>query len=197
MTQLAVLVLVNDMRQVKRQLSFMHVNPNARDADNDRTPLHWAAARSRDRCVDELLRAGADPTLVDASGSTPAELARRLGNDGVAMRLEVGEALPDPKQCFEGLDGAALMVALNQPSRLSYLLRLPLSDPNTRDPDGDRMPLHWGAARGHRRCVQLLLDARASPHVLDAAGRTPADLAQECRHGDVHALLETAMCRVD
>ena len=39
--------------------------------------------------------------------------------------------------------------------------------PHTRDPDGDRFPLHWAAARGHQKCAAVLLKVGADPRQLD------------------------------
>ena len=66
--------------------------------------------------------------------------------------------------------------ALNQPTQLKALLKAGHS-PNARDADGDRTPLHWAAARGHLRCVHVLLAAGADAALRDAEGRTPAELA--------------------
>lgn len=192
MTQLSAVCAIGDAGQTKSLLSRSTTDPNAIDSDHDRRPLHWAAARGRVRCVELLIAAGADPMLPDASGRTAAELARRLGNDGVAMRLELGVPLPDTKKVFEGLDGLSLAAALDQPLRLQRLLQYSRVDANARDPDGDRTPMHWAAARGLPKCVRQLLDANASPYSIDAAGRTPADLALECRRGEVHAMLVSA-----
>ena len=188
MSSLAIQVTIGGVWQIK-SLIERRCDPNVVDPDGDRRPLHWAAARGQVRCVNALIKAGADPNIPDASGRTPSVLARRLGNDNIAMRLEQGLPLPDPKQVFEGLYGPSLHAALNQKKRLSWVVKGPTCDPNLRDCDGDRTALHWAAARGHARCVRLLLDARASPHAVDVNGRTPADLASEARHGEVHALL--------
>ena len=63
-------------------------------------------------------------------------------------------------------------------SRLKYLLcRNPAADPNARDSDGDRVPLHWAAARGQHEAARLLLAARADPLMPNATGETPLQLA--------------------
>ena len=45
------------------------------DRDNDRTPLHWAAARGAVRCAELLLASGAELDRKDALGRTPKALA--------------------------------------------------------------------------------------------------------------------------
>ena len=49
-----------------------------RDADGDRYPLHWAAARGEARCAELLLGAGADASVKDAVGKTAAAVALAL-----------------------------------------------------------------------------------------------------------------------
>ena len=49
--------------------------PNVVDADGDRTPLHWAAARGHLRCLQSLLEAGAYHTALDSNGRNALVLA--------------------------------------------------------------------------------------------------------------------------
>ena len=69
----------------------------------------------------------------------------------------------------------------NQVGALRVLLRS--KDPNARDPDGDRVPLHWAAARGHTKCAMVLLRAGADPQLTErASGLTCSELADERGH---------------
>lgn len=95
----------------------------------------------------------------------------------------------DPKQVFEGLEGASLQAALNQPKQLEHMLGDRSNMANFQDPDGDRYPLHWAAVRGYSECVRLLLMNGAQPDVLDASGRTPAQLAREFGQPEMLVLL--------
>lgn len=56
---------------------------------------------------------------------------------------------------------------------------------NDKDPDDDRTPLHWAAARGHRKIVSVLLTAAADVAILDRDGRTAADLARLYGHEEL------------
>ena len=132
-----------------------------------------------------LLKASADITFTDASGRTAASIARKCGFEGLAIYIEEGPPIDDPKKVFEGLDGCSLATALDQRARLKTLLQHSTNDPNARDVDGDRTALHWAAARGAIKCVQLLLDAGAAADAKDAQGRTPGELARSLRQGDV------------
>ena len=62
---------------------------NRRDADGDRCPLHWAAARGHTRCAVALLKAGADPTMFEvSSGLTCSELAASRGHEKLAAAAQ-------------------------------------------------------------------------------------------------------------
>ena len=87
----------------------------------------------------------------------------------------------DPKKVFEGLESLSLQAALGQAAQLEHML-MEGANVNVVDRDGDRVPLHWAAARGHVRCIELLLKAGAYPNVFDAEGRTAATLAREGGH---------------
>jgi len=64
-------------------------DPNKRDPDGERTPLHWAAARGHSRCAVVLLKAGADPAQRErSSGLTCARLAAAHGHERLATLLE-------------------------------------------------------------------------------------------------------------
>lgn len=94
------------------------------------------------------------------------------------------QQLGDPKEVFEGLHELSLHCALGQTSQVRRLLTSG-SRPDQRDNDLDRVPLHWAAARGRLNAIKLLLAANADPSLIDASGRTPADLA--LLYGRVHA----------
>jgi len=82
----------------------------------------------------------------------------------------------DPKDVFEGLEGMSLFCALGRHDQVKRLIA-EKRNVDAKDVDGDRVPLHWAAARGDIRCVELLLKAGADASIRDASGRTPADLA--------------------
>jgi ankyrin repeat protein len=183
LSQLSLQCALGHYDQVKALLKSSSVNVSQRDADGDRNPLHWAAERGHRKVVIALLDKGADPTAQDSGGRTAANLARRHGHGGIAMLIESGPPKSDPKQVFDGLSGLSVQAALNQPKRLKAMLK-DRHDPAARDPDGDRTPLHWAAARGADKCVRLLLEAHASPSAVDASGRSCLALAEELLQGD-------------
>lgn len=70
----------------------------------------------------------------------------------------------DTKQVFEGIPSLSLRAALNLHSQLKGQLaaiqcKEDPADVDDVDTDGDRSALHWAAARGHVKCVELLREA--------------------------------------
>ena len=64
-------------------------NPNLRDGDGDRYPLHWASAfGDHDECAELLVQAGAVLDARDVQGLTPLEFARRPKISGGRSRVE-------------------------------------------------------------------------------------------------------------
>ena len=190
MTHLSVHAALGQVTLLRQLLTRESSNPNEVDRDRDRCPLHWAAARGQTRCVALLLDFNADPSQPDASGATPMQLAERYGHETTAFFLRHGHPVEDTKRVGEGvLTPPSLHAALDQPDRLKHILTRVSADPNERDSDSDRTPLHWASARGHTRCAQLLLEANADLHARDAAGRTPIELALSLRHPETYHLL--------
>ncbi len=62
---------------------------SSRDLLHRRTPLHWAAASGRTSIVERLLARGADRSMTDKRGKTPAALATAAGFPDLADRLGV------------------------------------------------------------------------------------------------------------
>ena len=107
------------------------------------------------------------------------------------MLIEQGPPLSDPKAVFEGMHGLSLDVALNQAARVRVQLKAKC-DPNAKDVDGDRTPLHWAAARGRPKLIVALLRAGALTNARDADGKTPSELAFELRQGGAYTQLESS-----
>ena len=81
-------VALNHRKQLTHLLGTAGIDPNAADADGDRRPLHWAAARGHNECLQLLLKHGADAKLEDAAGRKPIDLAIELGQADARLLLQ-------------------------------------------------------------------------------------------------------------
>ncbi|KAL2098862.1 hypothetical protein ACEWY4_005342 [Coilia grayii] len=75
-------------------------DPNQRDVDwNNRTPLHWAAAKGQSEIVRLLIEHGAQPCLCTESGWTAAHFAAEAGRLQVLRMLHAFHAPLDKEDC--------------------------------------------------------------------------------------------------
>ena len=192
----SLMVALNQVGQLK-SLIAKKADLNKRDVDDDRVPLHWAAARGRIRCLRLLLMAGADTSVLDSHGNTPARLAQQCEESIAYSMLMNGPSQPDPKSstAMAHLPQLSQYAALNQAKKLQACLRrgAETADPNQQDPDGDRYPLHWAAARGFLKSVEVLLKAGAEIGAIDSHGQTAAGLAFSLNQHEVHQRLMNAL----
>jgi len=188
----------NQPKQLKGEIALGN-NVNKLDWDDDRTPLHWAAARGHREIVFILLEAGADRKARDKQGRTPAELALECDQPEIYKIINYGPPLEDKKK-VTGYEGAISQLCMrNEPRELESMLRAYIVEKderireqisvNRRDVDGDRSPIHWAAARGAITCAHMLIDAGADISALDANGETAADLAERLNQRAMHELL--------
>jgi hypothetical protein len=69
-------------------------DPDVYDSDEDRTPLHWAAARGEFRCAELLLAKGAELSRKDKGGSTAEQLALAFNQRDVYDLLVKSKTAP-------------------------------------------------------------------------------------------------------
>lgn len=199
---------LNQPTQLKSALkSGRYADLNVKDDDDDRTALHWAAARGHLRCIQLLIEAGADISTLDSFGQTAGALAEAanqpLAHDLIVHgppKSDTRSVAPEGKVTVFGL---SLHSALNQPTQLKKMLdsgiewrlgstgfpkECPL-DLNAKDADGDRTALHWAAARGSIECVDMLLKNGASAAITNKEGMTAAALALEFNQRAAYGLI--------
>ena len=85
MQELSAFAALGSVEQLKRLL-HSGCDPNIRDSDADRTPLHWAAIRGHTKCVEKLLAWGAERSITDAHGRTALALVQSVGQPSAALR---------------------------------------------------------------------------------------------------------------
>lgn len=161
-----------------------------------RTLLHVAAQTGKAAICRLYLNAGIDPSLLDNTGRTAAELARLAGYSSLSRSLENAianyTAAPDvvlAKDCDRPLDvreqraliagDACVLDELIAAQRL-----------NARNVKGDA-PLHLAAAGGHLMLCNRLFEAGADTTAWNDNRQTPADMASEAGHRQLADLLRT------
>lgn len=116
----------------------------------EHTTLEQLPATNR-LSVSELVNSLADIDLSETSSNTSES----------SWRLSVSHQASDVKELdAEVATELSLQVALGHHGQVKTLLNNQ-HDPNLRDRDRDRVPLHWAAARGKTKIAVLLLKVRA------------------------------------
>jgi ankyrin repeat protein len=163
--------------------------------EKGRTPLHMAAAGSKERIITELVRAGADLDAVDGDGSTPLHAACFYSCQRAASTVQLLLSLgADP--CIRNENGATPLhtaVGLAASSTVGILIdamqKFGVSIDMARA-DG-QTALHAAAFWGHTDAGLLLLRKGASVKAVDGLGNTTLHAAAFYgREALVQALLE-------
>ena len=141
----------------------------------------------------------ANRTLIEATAALATALAAAAapgggpaGGGGGADHRDL-RSLGDLSDLSERVGPLTVSAACNNVSALKRAVRDKAAqhDPNRRDPDGERTPLHWAAARGHSRCAVVLLKAGADPAQAErSSGLSCARLAAAHGHEKLATLLE-------
>ena len=132
----------------------------------DRTPLHYAAARSATSCVKILLEYGASTESKDDCGRTPLHYASsRQTTDCLKLLLEHGADIESKDN-----DGRTPLhyASRHHDPLTKALLRTQYSFGFTRD----SMAIRCDFKNNVTECIKLLLKHGANPNALDGDGRT-------------------------
>ncbi|NXL94331.1 ANR66 protein, partial [Alectura lathami] len=101
MTELHEAVAAGDYELVDEILRTGRCDPNHKDLDwNDRTPLHWAAAKGHSAMLRLLASHGARLCLRSSAGWTPAHFAAEAGRLGALRTLHALHAPMDAADPF-------------------------------------------------------------------------------------------------
>lgn len=156
------------------------------------TPLHLAVLTDQPNAVDLLIRAGADSTLVDRNGYTPAHLAVLYGHDDCLknllkyLRPGVSRKEPFPElnfRCYDGYSPAHLACQLENLAAMKLLV---WGKANINLPDGKsgQTPLHHAVEVDDLSlAAYLILQAGADVNIKRFDGNTALHLA--CGRGNV------------
>ncbi|KFY26316.1 hypothetical protein V493_04168 [Pseudogymnoascus sp. VKM F-4281 (FW-2241)] len=172
---------------------------DAKNQENARTPLFWAAGAGNANVVKLLLEAGADPNGAEDNGRlTPLAVAAVRGHeDAVWALLEKGYDIDVDRKGT--LDGRTVLSHSAEDGQWLIVTGLMDrgADPDSRDRNG-RTPLSWAAETGRAMIVEILLTRGADPNSMDEkhcifvgspGGRTPLFYAADKGHEDVVGLL--------
>uniref|UniRef100_A0A3P9PAP4 Nuclear factor of kappa light polypeptide gene enhancer in B-cells 2 (p49/p100) n=1 Tax=Poecilia reticulata TaxID=8081 RepID=A0A3P9PAP4_POERE len=145
------LAIIHQQTAVIQQLVQTLLSTDILTPPTPQTPLHLAVITRQLKVLEVLLRAGADPTLVDKDGRSPLHLAA-LAGDTATLRL--------------------LLAHLGE--RHAHLV-------NTPDYHGEGrslQPLHLAVRRDGERCLRLLVEGGAKINAAELkSGNTPLHLA--------------------
>ncbi|OBT65475.1 hypothetical protein VE03_05013 [Pseudogymnoascus sp. 23342-1-I1] len=174
-------------------------NPNAKNNDDDCSPLFWAAGRGHAGIVTLFLEAGAEPNGDEENGRlTPLAVAEVRGHeDAVWALLDLGgEALDIDCKCRA--NGRTVLSHSAEDGQGLIVKRLieKGAEVEQRDVLG-KTPLSWAAQRGRVGTARLLLVVGADQDSVDVkycespGGRMPLIYAADVGHEDVISLLQS------
>ncbi|KAI5620740.1 palmitoyltransferase ZDHHC13, partial [Silurus asotus] len=146
--------------------------------DLNSTPLHWAIRQGHLQMVIQLMRYGADPSLMDGEGYGGLHLAVLFQHMPIAAYLMAkGQEVDTP----DANGQTSLMLAAQKiigPEPTNFLLRCNASV-NAVDKVNRNSPLHCAVLAGNVDAVHILLDSGASVDLQNSSGHTPIDLAHQ------------------
>jgi ankyrin repeat protein len=163
-----------------RALLQQHVEVNAPQRDGT-TALHWATHWDDLDLVDLLLRAGANPNVVNDLGVPPLSLACTNGSAKVVARLLAGGA--DPDGALRTGESALMTAARGGSIEIVRLLLARHANVNVAERVRGQTALMWAAAESQPDIVELLIRSGADVHARSSRGSTPLLFA--ARGGDL------------
>ncbi|MTW20892.1 ankyrin repeat domain-containing protein [Allochromatium palmeri] len=162
---------IGDLDQVKRHV-YWDTDLDQPNAQGD-YPLHVAARQGSVNVTRALLEAGADPSVRDAAGATPLQVALLTGKTQVAKDI-IAHGVPlEPNALLLELADAGI----SDRDSFELLLRQG-AGLNRIGPDGDTA-LTLAIKRGHLETVARLILLGVDVNQPDAQGRQPLDVALE------------------
>lgn len=146
--------------------------------DLNSTPLHWATRQGHLSMVVQLMKYGADPSLIDGEGCSCVHLAAQFGHTSiVAYLIAKGQDVDMMDQNgMTPLMWAAYRTHSVDPTRLLLTFNVSV---NLGDKYHKNTALHWAVLAGNTTVITLLLDANANVDAQNIKGETPLDLAKQ------------------
>jgi ankyrin repeat protein len=140
------------------------------------TPVHLAAANGGARIMKALLKAGGNPSpSMNEIAISPLQTAATLGKaETVQLLLDAGADLKAASQ--EG-DTLLHFATIRGNAPVVKLLIAKHLDVNAKNKRHEATPLHYAAGANSTECVELLLNAGASPNMFDSNHANPLTVA--------------------
>uniref|UniRef100_A0ACB8FPE1 Palmitoyltransferase zdhhc17 n=1 Tax=Sphaerodactylus townsendi TaxID=933632 RepID=A0ACB8FPE1_9SAUR len=146
--------------------------------DLNSTPLHWATRQGHLSMVVQLMKYGADPSLIDGEGCSCIHLAAQFGHTSiVAYLIAKGQDVDMMDQNgMTPLMWAAYRTHSVDPTRLLLTFNVSV---NLGDKYHKNTGLHWAVLAGNTTVISLLLEAGANVDAQNIKGESPLDLAKQ------------------
>uniref|UniRef100_A0A3B4BZS0 Palmitoyltransferase n=1 Tax=Pygocentrus nattereri TaxID=42514 RepID=A0A3B4BZS0_PYGNA len=150
--------------------------------DLNSTPLHWATRQGHLSMVVQLMKYGADPSLIDGEGCSCVHLAAQFGHTSIVAYLiakgQVRTSIIKSNQIkFIYIALFTTDVVTNvDPTRLLLTFNVSV---NLGDKYHKNTALHWAVLAGNTTVISLLLESNANVDAQNIKGETPLDLAKQ------------------
>uniref|UniRef100_A0A8D2GUC3 Palmitoyltransferase n=1 Tax=Urocitellus parryii TaxID=9999 RepID=A0A8D2GUC3_UROPR len=146
--------------------------------DLNSTPLHWATRQGHLSMVVQLMKYGADPSLIDGEGCSCIHLAAQFGHTSiVAYLIAKGQDVDMMDQNgMTPLMWAAYRTHSVDPTRLLLTFNVSV---NLGDKYHKNTALHWAVLAGNTTVISLLLEAGANVDAQNIKGESALDLAKQ------------------
>ncbi|MEJ1277202.1 zinc finger DHHC domain containing 17 [Cricetulus griseus] len=146
--------------------------------DLNSTPLHWATRQGHLSMVVQLMKYGADPSLIDGEGCSCIHLAAQFGHTSiVAYLIAKGQDVDMMDQNgMTPLMWAAYRTHSVDPTRLLLTFNVSV---NLGDKYHKNTALHWAVLAGNTTVISLLLEAGGNVDAQNVKGESALDLAKQ------------------
>ncbi|CRK98524.1 CLUMA_CG011877, isoform A [Clunio marinus] len=170
---------INNRVEIIKYLLEKNATVDVIGGDLNATPLHWASRQGHLASIVLLIKAGADPEIMDAEGCNCMHLASQFGHTAVVAYYIANNISPDS---FDTGGMTALMwsswkIMSLDPVRLLLTLG---ANPNLQDLTHGNTAMHWAImARNPRAIYTLIFKGKANLDISNQRGDTALQLLQQ------------------
>ncbi|KAJ0121859.1 hypothetical protein J7T55_002368 [Diaporthe amygdali] len=179
-------VVRGEVKAIKEELEKGR-SVDARDLENGRTLLSWAAGNGYDDAVQFLLDRGANTNAPDLRGRTALLWAAANGHGSIVQQLLAAGANFERRD-ISGQTPLIFAAQTGSDSVVRHVLEAGAST-DVQEWRYGRTALSWAAENGSEKTVKKLLNAKAEVDLADKLNRTPMSWAAMNGHAGVVKLL--------